>query len=386
MARPNVKLCPGWCFAPAACLDVFWFLQQVGHNGVLEQIRELDVATKSRFHSYMTTLINHPDRKIVQWRFGKKTCSSQPKKLHRRRKRHPPKMAWSCLATNARPSMKMNMSWHRHILTDWICVTICECKLSYVVKLVHLPRLTIFYRQNRLPFKFHSLSPLPFCFRTPDRSNVNLLSGAAVCAVAAGRSRQKVQRKAKESRTRRNLGAAFFGGNRGNPKGSKAQEWKEPSRFQAYLDSGEILKLVSFQVSPFKYFTILYMSEGIVLTHLAWHSLVCVCVFSYHQITSRVLNQYTFVASLLPDDFIAQIYPQPFYLAHGLVALWVFARTVNPATNEPEDPQDFPKPSCINQTASWLRIEEFSPPPLKNPWLRMNKWHVIFKLQIKVPL
>ena len=27
-------------------------------------------------------------------------------------------------------------------------------------------------------------------------------------------------------------------------------------------------------------------------------------------------------------------------------------RTVNPATNEPEDPQDFPKPSCISETDS----------------------------------
>lgn len=88
------------------------------------------------------------------------------------------------------------------------------------------------------------------------------------------------------------------------------------------------------------------------------------CVFHIiRSRTSKVLNQYTSGASLLLDDFIAQIYPESFYLAHGLVALWMFARTVNPATNEPEDPQDFPKPSCINQTASWLRIEEFSPPP-----------------------
>ena len=334
--------------------------------------------------SYMTTRINYPDRQIVQWRFGKKTCSSQPEKITQ--------------ATQAAPSqdgLKLlgdKCSTIHEDESDWIGLTICECKLSYVVKLVHLPRLTIFYRQNRLPFKFHSFSPLPFCFRTPDRSNVNLLSGAAVCAVAAGRSRQKVQRKAKESRTRQapgrkvgpKLGCCFFfWGNRGNPKGSKAQEWKEPSRFQAYLDSGEILKLVSFQVSPFKYFTIYvwrYRSNTPRMTLFG-----IVCVFSYHQITSKVLNQYTSVASLLLDDFIAQIYPQPFYLAHGLVALWMFARTVNPATNEPEDPQDFPKPSCINQTASWLKIEEFSPPPLRNPWLRMNKWHVILKLQIKVP-
>ena len=68
------------------------------------------------------------------------------------------------------------------------------------------------------------------------KSNVNLLSGAAVCAVAAGRSRQKVQRKAKESRT----------------------------------------------------------------------------------------------------------------------------RTVNPATNEPEDPQDFPKPSCLNQTDNYRESEALS--------------------------
>lgn len=168
--------------------------------------------------SYMTTRINYPDRQIVQWRFGKKTCSSQPEKITQ--------------ATQAAPSqdgLKLlgdKCSTIHEDESDWIGLTICECKLSYVVKLVHLPRLTIFYRQNRLPFKFHSFSPLPFCFRTPDRSNVNLLSGAAVCAVAAGRSRQKVQRKAKESRTRQapgrkvgpKLGCCFFLGKPGKPK------------------------------------------------------------------------------------------------------------------------------------------------------------------------
>ena len=32
-------------------------------------------------------------------------------------------------------------------------------------------------------------------------------------------------------------------------------------------------------------------------------------------------------------------------------------RTVNPANNEPEDPQDFPKPSCINQTGNYMESE-----------------------------
>ena len=231
MARPNVKLYPGSCFAPAACLDVFlvlatgWTQWSFRADNGTRCCHKIMVPLKKLIATWPLASTTRID-KLFSDALEKKHVALSRKKLHRRRKRHPPKMAWSCLATNARPSMKMNMSWHRYILSDWIGLTICECKLSYVVKLVHLPRLTIFYRQNRLPFKFHSFSPLPFCFRTPNRSNVNLLSGAAVCAVAAGRSRQKVQRKAKESRTRQapgrkvgpKLGCCFFLGKPGKPK------------------------------------------------------------------------------------------------------------------------------------------------------------------------